>query len=44
MHPTEQARLDRDLAILIVLAPFYLVAFGGLALAGAWNDWRVRRG
>lgn len=44
MHPTEQARLDRDLAILVLLAPFYVVAFGGLTIAGAWKDWRARRG
>lgn len=44
MHPSEQARLDRDLAILVVLAPFYVLAFGTLAIAGAINDWRARRG
>lgn len=44
MHPTAQQRLDRDLAILIALSPFYLLAFTGLAIAGAINDWRRRRG
>jgi hypothetical protein len=40
MHPKEQQRLDRDLAILIVTAPFWLTAFVVLFVAGAISEAR----
>lgn len=42
MHSTEQARVDRDLAIQIITLPITLAGFAWLIVAGAWNDWRAR--
>ncbi len=40
MHPKLQPSLDRDLAILVVTAPFWLTAFVVLFVAGAIDDAR----
>lgn len=41
---TDQRLLDKDTAILIITAPFYICAFIGLAVAGAMTDWWETRG
>ena len=42
MHPESQRELDRDAAIQLITWPFGFLIFLGLAVFGAFEDWRRR--